>query len=327
MKKEIKQYGNAPAVSTDPEMVVSVPLESFSHDSALSYPFYVKVNDQFVLFRTTGSSVTEKRASDLTAKFADVVYIHKTHWQEYLRNLEKTHLVSQKEGDSKSFEPQLNTRHLNLAYLKDIEEKHELFRHELKRYKAAAERLAFIVDSTPECAPSLIRRFHESSIYYANHSVNTAIYSLALGKKMGMELGELKTLSLAALFHNIGNLKVPKSILLDEKKLTSHQVNLFRMHTLKGLELLEKAKLPKTITRVAAEHHECYDGSGYPLGMNGQEMTLFSRICSLCDVYDELQSVFLTNEPKEFKAAQSHLKANEKKFDPKILPLLLSFDF
>lgn len=320
-KKLAKQYENKPAVSTNLDMVICVPLDCIPQDSALPCPFYVKVNDQFIFFRKAGDMVSEKRATSLTEKMADVVYLHKTHWVDFLLPLETKHLVSEESARAR-----LNTRHLCLLYLKDIEEKHELFRHELKRYVQAFDRLAFVIDSAPESAASLIRRYHDVSIFYANHSVNVALYALVIGKKLGMKLEELKTLCLSALFHNLGNLKVPAAILHQPTQLSPSDLNAFRMHTLNGAELLSKHKVPEAVVRVAAEHHENFNGSGYPSGMHGNQISLFARICGLAAAYDELQSP-TWKEPQDFKSAQNTLKQHSGNFDSKLLEILLGLNF
>lgn len=329
MKKSVHKYDNAPAVSSNPDMVISVPLDCVPKDSALSFPFYLKVNDQYVFFRHAGESVTKARASSLAEKFADVVYLHKSHWSDFLTYLEKGTLATATASTTNKEISllKLNTRHLCLAYLKDIEEKHEFFRHEIKRYRSALDKLVMILVHTPENAKELIRRFHDVSIFYANHSVNTAIYSIAIGIKAKLNTEELKKLAAASLFHNVGLLHVPQQLLFRPNSLTSHELNLVRSHPIQGAEILEKLRFPKEISRVALEHHECLNGSGYPLELRGGEISLFARICGVASYYDELQSLTPWKQPKTVAEAQTLLTKASDKYDPAILTHALSLNF
>jgi putative nucleotidyltransferase with HDIG domain len=304
------------AVITDATSLVAVPLESVHADKAIPFSLYLRVGARFVFFRKTGDTLTANRANILLTRMADAVFVPKTNWVHFVRTLEE-----KKNGST------IDIRHLCYAYLKDVEEKKELFKHELKRYRAASDNLAIAIHSAPNLSSALIRRFHELPLYFANHSVNTAIYSIAIGTKLNLSVEKLKTLSFAALFHNVGNLLIPEQILFKPTALTSEEKHFMRTHTLKGTMILEKLGLPKEISEVAMQHHEHVDGAGYPLQLVGAEISLLAKICCIAHSYDTLQSKTPYHEPLDLSQAKQKILDGQKKFDPKLVEIVQSFDF
>jgi HD-GYP domain-containing protein (c-di-GMP phosphodiesterase class II) len=237
---------------------------------------------------------------------ADCVYIPKTVWAPYVRSLE----------EAASQEP-LSVRHLCLAYAKDVEEKFELFHHEIPRYQKATDQLARM----PFAAlGKLIRRYHERTIAEANHGVNTALYALALGYST-LSDSQKKTLAFACLFHNVGNLKIPNDILHKTTPLNPLERTIYSSHAVKGANILETLSLPKEIVQTALQHHEREDGSGYPQKLRGKEISPFAKICALAEHYDELQNRMSYPEAQEKIKSESHL------FDTKLVKTLLTFGF
>jgi len=128
--------------------------------------------------------------------------------------------------------------------------------------------------------------------YTFNHSVNVAIYAIALGQRIGIPKKHLFYLGMAGLFHDIGKIKIPKKIINKEGKLTSEEWQVIRSHPVIGAEIVmmmeEWGELSTRMIDSAFEHHLRYDLSGYPKLSQKRKISLFSRIIALADFYDAL---------------------------------------
>lgn len=128
--------------------------------------------------------------------------------------------------------------------------------------------------------------------YTFNHSVNVAIYAIAIGQRIGIPKKHLSHLGMAALFHDIGKTRVPKEILNKAGKLTPEEWEVIRTHPVTGTEIVMRMKewgeLSTRMISGAFEHHLRYDLSGYPRLTRKRKVTLFGRIITLSDFYDAL---------------------------------------
>jgi len=127
--------------------------------------------------------------------------------------------------------------------------------------------------------------------YTYSHSVNVAVFSIIMGIAMGLNKEELVKLGLGALMHDIGKVFVDKNILNKPGKLTDEEFEEIKSHPGKGyLYVKEKFNLPSHSNRAIQDHHEKYDGTGYPNGRKQDEISLYGRIIAVADVYDALTS-------------------------------------
>lgn len=127
--------------------------------------------------------------------------------------------------------------------------------------------------------------------YTFYHSVNVAILSLLVGVSMGLTQSELYRLGLGALLHDIGKVFVGQKIVDKPGQLTKEEMAKMQKHPTLGYEFLrDHSDLPVTAYVGALQHHERYDGSGYPAGLKGDEISKFARIIAVADVYDALNS-------------------------------------
>lgn len=126
--------------------------------------------------------------------------------------------------------------------------------------------------------------------YTFAHSVNAAVLALITGIELGLDRKNLKELGLGTILHDVGKVFIPGEILNKPDKLTAEEMAVVQKHTLDGFNILEKNGLDVNIAKVALEHHERMDGSGYPYGLKGDSISLHARIASLVDIYDALTS-------------------------------------
>lgn len=127
--------------------------------------------------------------------------------------------------------------------------------------------------------------------YTALHSVNVAVYALALGRHLGFPEQALTELGLAALLHDVGKLGVAREILHKQGPLSERELEAVRRHTVLGFEALRASNdLPQSVMTVALQHHEALDGSGYPEGLRGNQIEYFARLVAVVDRYDAMTS-------------------------------------
>ncbi len=157
------------------------------------------------------------------------------------------------------------------------------------------------------------------------HCVDVCIYAVVTAKALGMSSDEIQELALAAILHDVGKCKVPLEILNKPGKLTYEEFEIMKRHAINGLEITTHLPgLNDKIARIICQHHEKWDGSGYPLGLKSYDIELGARIISIADVYDALtanrvyRKRFMPHEAAEYLMAQ-----NESQFDPRIIKIFI----
>jgi len=120
------------------------------------------------------------------------------------------------------------------------------------------------------------------------HCERLAVFSLALGRSMGLNHRQLMTLHLGGYLHDIGKVVIPDSILFKETSLTDDEWAIMRTHTVKGEEICLPVKSLEPVLPIVRSHHERWDGSGYPDGLVGEQIPLLARVLQLADIYDAL---------------------------------------
>ncbi|AOW81668.1 HD-GYP domain-containing protein [Vibrio mimicus] len=148
-------------------------------------------------------------------------------------------------------------------------------------------------------------------IYF--HSLNVAVIGMMIGKARGLPAAAIKELAFAALFHDIGKVRVPTAIVRKKTLLTEPEENYLRLHTKYGIELANNIEIfPESAKRVIEQHHELRDGSGYPLGMKGDEIDELAQIVAVANAFDNLCHPNIPSEQKIPYVALSYLFKNCK---------------
>ncbi len=127
--------------------------------------------------------------------------------------------------------------------------------------------------------------------YTAEHSLRVSVLALTLGRHLGMDTADLQNLGTGALLHDIGKMKLPAELLEQTGKLAAHDVEILQQHVPLGVALLRRqAGIPQRAVEAVREHHERYNGSGYPYGLRGEAIGLFGQIVGIVDYYDTMTS-------------------------------------
>lgn len=127
--------------------------------------------------------------------------------------------------------------------------------------------------------------------YTCTHSLNVAILSIVLAMGMGFSRGDKLAIGTGALLHDIGKVFVNKRILNKNGALTEDEFFTIKKHPMDGFNYISKRyRIPRSYCSTIIDHHEKYDGTGYPSGKLGTDISLYGRICAVADVYDALSS-------------------------------------
>lgn len=153
-----------------------------------------------------------------------------------------------------------------------------------------------------------------------DHSKRTVKISLLLGQECGLDQIEMRSLELGALLHDIGKIGVPDNVLRKPAKLNDFEWAMMRRHPYLGQEILRGLTFLDDARTIVAQHHEKWDGSGYPLGLRGEEIDLGARILFVADAFDAMTSDRVYRQAKSYDEAVAELDSCAgTHFDPRVV--------
>ena len=160
--------------------------------------------------------------------------------------------------------------------------------------------------------------------YTRGHSDRVSEFSVLIGKYMNLSEDDLHTLKIGGLFHDIGKIGIPDSILLKEAKLDDEEYSQIKNHPAIGKHILANATLFQDIIPIVFHHHEKFDGHGYPSGLAGEDIPLIARIAAVADTFDAMTSKrsYRNALPLDVVIAEIE-KCSGSQFDPKVANVFL----
>ncbi len=160
--------------------------------------------------------------------------------------------------------------------------------------------------------------------YTRGHSDRVSEYSVLIGEKLGLPAEQIKTLRIGGLFHDIGKIGIPDSILLKPAKLTDEEYSQIKNHPSIGAHILGSAAIFQDIIPIVKHHHERYDGNGYPSKLKGEEIPYLARIAAVADTFDAMTSRRSYRGPIEVEHVKEEIKRCEgTQFDPQIAEVFI----
>jgi putative nucleotidyltransferase with HDIG domain len=169
-----------------------------------------------------------------------------------------------------------------------------------------------------------VRTIQAKDQYTAGHSTRVSRYALMIADKLGLSTKEKHQLYLAAMLHDIGKIGVPDDLLNRPGNLSDEEMARVRSHVQVGASMIEMLGEMHPIVPLIRHHHECYDGSGYPDGLKGDQIPLVSRIIAVADMYDAMTSdrPYRRRRTHQF-AVDEILSASGTKIDPRVAEAFL----
>lgn len=155
--------------------------------------------------------------------------------------------------------------------------------------------------------------------YTRGHSDRVSEYAVLLGKKLNLTDEDIEKLKIGGLFHDIGKIGIPDSILLKESKLTDEEYIKIKEHPVIGYNILENADMFKNILDIIKYHHERFDGNGYPEKLAGENIPYLARVTSIVDSFDAMTSKRSYRDSLPMDVVKSEILENfGSQFDPEI---------
>lgn len=150
----------------------------------------------------------------------------------------------------------------------------------------------------------LLTKLKTKDDYTYTHCLSSSIFGIMMGKQMGLQKEQLQELALGCMFFDVGKIKYPKELLIKESPLDDEEVILIKKHVMDSAEILSDTPgIPRSVIDIALNHHERFNGTGYPAGKKGSEIPLFARIAGIVDTYDAITS------QRIYRKQSSHEKA------------------
>ncbi|MDX1765210.1 MAG: diguanylate cyclase, partial [bacterium] len=158
----------------------------------------------------------------------------------------------------------------------------------------------------------------------SDHSPKVARYAEALASERDLPKTEVKRIHLAAMLHDIGKVGIEPDILYKKTRFTAREYRIMQLHPVFGFKILDPLSLLDQETQIILQHHERFDGKGYPTGRKGQDIVLGSRIIALCDAFDAMVSGRSHRKKRSRRQACSVIaKEAGKQFDPELAKTFL----
>jgi putative nucleotidyltransferase with HDIG domain len=152
-----------------------------------------------------------------------------------------------------------------------------------------------------------------------NHSRQVNDLASALGRQAGLRPAQLEKLEFAAAVHDIGKIAINDFILHKPGRLTEAEYLMVQQHAMLGAQIIEKLNLDPLIPEIIRQHHENFDGTGYPNNLSGEQITFEARIIRITDVYDALTTNRGYRPAYTRKQALSIMETERQHFDPQLL--------
>ena len=201
-----------------------------------------------------------------------------------------------------------------------------LLKHPAETVEQASKLVDQIADSilsAPELAIHVMGdRIGGEELYF--HSLNVTMLSLMMARDLKLPAEAINALGMGALFHDVGCREIPKKIIMKMEPLTQSERNFYELHCQYGFEIGRDLKLPQATLGVIREHHEFYDGLGYPQKIKGESISLLARIVAVANYYDELcNPTNIANALTPHEALATMFAKLRAKFDPKLLQVFV----
>ncbi|MFC1693964.1 HD-GYP domain-containing protein [Candidatus Latescibacterota bacterium] len=268
---------------------IPITLNAIKVDTMRSFDIFIKhKKNKTVLYHTGGDLFTSEVRDKLLENNISVLYIRKLDYGAYEQYIEDNlgHLLTDSEINN---EEKSNLAHSSVSNLAK-----SLFSHPngkiIRRYKESISSTMDFILKEEEAIYNLIRLTNYDFSTYT-HSVNVGIFSIGLAKALFADKSDHNMQEIASGFflHDIGKCNISHEILNKNGPLTEVEWEKMKKHPFLGYQLLKKFNaLTEEAKVIVMEHHERYNGKGYPNGLKGDKIHIYSKICCISDVFEAL---------------------------------------
>jgi putative nucleotidyltransferase with HDIG domain len=166
---------------------------------------------------------------------------------------------------------------------------------------------------------ALVSTIEANDAYTRGHSERVTRYSLALARELNLNQESMRKLERAAILHDIGKIGIDVALLHKEGDLSAEELGILQQHPTIGSRILEPIRFLQGVGEIIQQHHERYDGNGYPLGLQGEKILIEARILAVVDTYDAMTSdrPYRQARPPEIAVAEIEHQAGAQ-FDPAV---------
>jgi HD-GYP domain-containing protein (c-di-GMP phosphodiesterase class II) len=276
---------------------IEIPTSVLQVDSINKFNIYLNGPDGYVLYAAKDLLFEKKMLSGLENVYINNVYISEDDemlYRDYLNANLADLANNDKLGRDEKSKLMYETAR---SVMKGLFEKKDLPKA-ISDVKLAAEVIMDNVLNDEKAFLSLVKT--SSYDYYTyTHCINVAIYSIGIGKFMGLSQNDLKALAFGAALHDVGKSQVNQDILNKQGKLDDDEFNHIKQHAAFGFDILceTTGEIDKRILSAVRHHHEKLDGSGYPDGIAGNSISTFAKIVTIADIFDALNTKRCYKDP------------------------------
>jgi response regulator RpfG family c-di-GMP phosphodiesterase len=209
---------------------------------------------------------------------------------------------------------QYEMRSLRDRYRNQIESEVALRTFELEQDLDAIER------SYRMTLSAVVKALEKRELETEGHSERMITFSLRLAYELGLEKEALRDLELGTLLHDVGKINISDDILRKPERLDMSEWTMMKRHPIFGHDIISGIPFLEGAARIVAEHHECWDGSGYPNGLRGEEIAIGARILAIVDAFDAIISDRVYRKARSYEAAVAEIERFAGlQFDPMVV--------
>lgn len=312
----------------------SIPYELIVKNKPLAYDLFVnssslKDKQKFIRKFPQGEVIDDEDLSDLRKKYHQV-YVPEDQRRAYMRSLAGSDDID--DAEAVTYIKDTAIEYLHKIFDDDKEFSTELLSETIHGCRDAVESMIDVLDDyNIDSLRGLIGSLSGHDFYTYDHSINVSMYCITILRALKKDATrtELMHAGLGGLLHDLGKIKIPTNILNNPGGLSDEDYAVIKTHPKLGIELLMDGSCEveedidvETIGRIVHEHHENWDGTGYPDGLAETEIHLLARICAIADFFDAVTTKRSYSSVLPVSQAIGIMeKTAGKKLDPKVFKL------
>ena len=311
-------------MNMDSNSYFRIRLSTIRPDKVTTFNIYVYIDEKYYLYLKEGDRLSDGKIDILHSRDTGTSFFVRVSDKETYRTWVKEEINSQ------SISPDQKAKILresSIAIMEDLFEVPDV-NAALDAAKPIVTDFINFMEQHPESVHFMLT-LSGHDFYTYNHSLDVSIYALGLGAVLGYDKKTLEELGLGSLFHDVGKRNVSLDILCKKGPLDEAEWAQMKMHATYGLQILNQYPgVSEAVKATAFEHHESWEGNGYPQQIRGQEIHPFARIVALTDTYDAMTTQRSYNKPMTPVDALTMMKEKlAGRYDPEMLKAMHSVLF